>query len=72
MDTTTTEMTAAGRRTFDKLARATTAFDTYAALEAACARGYAPSLAERDERQALLGASLEQDGHRVFWNGRAV
>lgn len=63
---TTEPMTDAGRKTFDRMTRRLTAFDTYAALEAACAAGYAPTLADRDDA-AILGASLELDGHRVFY-----
>lgn len=62
----TTEMTDAGRCTFDRMTSLLTAFDTYAALEAACATGYAPTLADQGDA-AILGAALEQDGHRVFY-----
>ncbi len=41
-----------------------TAFDTYAALTAACRTGYVPTLSPA---ASWLGFWLETDGHRVFW-----
>lgn len=66
-NTTTTEMTAAGRRTFDKMTARHTAFASFAEMEAACATGYAPTLNEWNPDAAILGVTLEGAGHRVFW-----
>jgi len=57
----------------DRITARVTAYDTYSALLAACATGYAPSISSssvdsRRERAAKreLVAALRTDGHRVF------
>lgn len=57
----TNTMTAA----LDKATNSTTAFSSFAGLEAACAAGYVPTLARA--AQGSLGAALEARGYRVFW-----
>jgi hypothetical protein len=54
----------------DEMTDRLTAHRTYDALRAACATGYAPTLAD-DGDAAILGAALELDGHRVFYRRRA-
>ena len=61
------EMTPAGRRTFDKMTRALTAFDTYQELVSAGENGWAVSLDEDDSEAAILGVTLESEGRKVHW-----